>query len=125
MPRNHGSNPVNTPLHPALQKIGADRATHHVFLCLGPDCCPSATGEESWEYLKKRIHELRLPVLRTKAGCLRVCGSGPVMVVYPEGIWYESMSPERLERVIQQHLVHGEPVLEWTLGIHPLKGHRP
>jgi len=116
---------MTPPLHPALEKIGAHRATHHVFLCLGPDCCPNAAGGASWEYLKKRIHELRLPVLRTKAGCLRVCERGPVMVVYPEGTWYGGMSPDRLEHVIQQHLINGKPVLEWTLGSHPLKGHQP
>src|SRR5262249_46019921 len=63
----------------------------HIFLCLGPRCCTPEQGNESWEYLKRRLKELGLAdgiVNRTKAGCLRICCEGPTAVVYPEGVWY-------------------------------------
>ncbi len=94
----------------------------HLFLCLGPDCAPLAEGEQTWNYLKRRCSELHLPVMRTKAGCLRVCVKGPWLLIYPEGVWYGSVTPERCERILQEHLVEGKPIEEWIERTHPLCG---
>jgi (2Fe-2S) ferredoxin len=101
-------------------KIGLEKAQRHVLLCVGPDCCAPAVGEASWEVLKERIRALGVPVMRTQAGCLRICEGGPWMVVYPDGIWYGGVTPERCERIVAEHLAGGRPVAEWVARVHPL-----
>ena len=63
---------------------------------------------------KNRIKALRLngegKVRINKAGCLDRCDFGPVMVVYPEGIWYQYVDQTDIDEIIDQHLVKGEPV---------------
>jgi (2Fe-2S) ferredoxin len=97
-------------------------STRHLFLCLGPDCAPMEEGQAMWDFLKRRCAELKLPVMRTKAGCLRVCTGGPWLLIYPEGTWYGALTPERCEHILQEHVLGGRPVAEWAVRTHPLCG---
>jgi (2Fe-2S) ferredoxin len=105
-----------TPGPDILSRAGVASAQRHVFVCIGPECCASAEGEALWELMKRRLKAESVPAMRTKAACLRVCTGGPWLVVYPEGIWYGSVTAERFEGILQQHLRDGRPVLEWVSG---------
>ncbi len=103
-----------------IGKAGVHGARKHLFFCIGPDCCASEDGQGLWEYAKKRVKGLEVPVMRTKAACFRICTGGPWLVVYPEGIWYGAMTRERLERILIQHIEGGRPVREWVVAENPL-----
>ena len=102
--------------------VGLPGARRHLFLCGGPDCCSPAEGEATWACVKAAVKEHHLPVLRTKAACLRLCADGPWLVVYPEGIWYDRVTPERFDRIRREHLQGGVPVAEWVRAVQPLGG---
>lgn len=115
-----------------VEKLGLKTIQRHVLICADPSkpiCCSQAEGLEAWDYLKRRLQELKLDqpqadrsscVFRTKANCLRVCIQGPILVVYPEGVWYRATTPEVIERIIQEHLLNNRIVQEFAFLEQPL-----
>ena len=102
-------------LEDGLAKAGLASAGRHLFICLGPDCCVPEEGEKLWAFVKQRVRETGLRAMRTKAACFRICTGGPWLVVYPEGVWYGAVTPERFERILREHLLGGQPVTEWIV----------
>lgn len=95
------------------------RFQHHVFFCLnkrnnGDNCCDQHNAFALFEYAKNRVKELGLSgsgkIRINKAGCLDRCSDGPVLVIYPEGVWYTFIDTEDIEEIIQSHLIAGRTV---------------
>ncbi len=109
----------------SIDKLGLDRISRHIFICADqtkPICCAKADSIAAWDYLKRRLRELGMDtpaapqegVFRTKANCLRVCHHGPIVVVYPDRVWYHSATPEVIERILQEHIIGNQVVKEYA-----------
>lgn len=92
---------------------------HHVFFCTnlrddGSQCCQQCGAQEARDYVKQRVkalgpaipHKVRI----NNAGCLDRCAEGPVIVIYPEAVWYTYVDHADLDEIIDEHLVNGRAV---------------
>lgn len=89
----------------------------HVLVCTGQYCAPSGRGRWLYRLLGHLLakYDLLFGPNRVKRGetpCLGVCQGGPIVVVYPDGIWYHHVTPELLVRIVGEHLLEGRAVEE-------------
>lgn len=90
----------------------------HIFCCINErpqghkrGCCSSRGAQQLQKYMKARAKELGIPSIRiNKSGCLDRCELGPVMVVYPQGVWYRYSSQADVDAILQEHIQQGTPV---------------
>ena len=121
--------------------LGIGGLQRHILLCAQqttPKCSGYDESAAVWRHLKRRLKQLDISsapppwrgvdlddpppatargtgtILRTKVDCLRVCEQGPIAVVYPEGTWYRGVTEEVLDRIVDEHLVGGNPVEEYV-----------
>ena len=92
---------------------------HHVFFCQNrreapESCCANHDASAMRDYCKGRVKELGLAgegkVRVNQAGCLDRCEQGPVVVVYPEAVWYTYVDKADIDEIIEEHLVNGRVV---------------
>ena len=102
--------------------------TRHVLVCTGGYCAPDRGGRRIYSLLATLLQREQLlfgptRVKRGETPCLGVCAGGPIVVVYPEGVWYSGVTPELLERIVVEHLKGGRVVEEAVF--HRLGAERP
>ncbi len=92
---------------------------HHVFFCTnkredGSACCQDFDAQAMRDHAKARVKALGLngegAVRINNAGCLDRCSEGPVIVVYPEGVWYTYVDQADIDEIVEEHLRHGRVV---------------
>ena len=92
---------------------------HHVFFCCnqrtnGEACCQDHGAQELRDYAKKQVKTLGLSgegaVRVNQAGCLDRCELGPVIVVYPEEVWYTYVDKSDIDEIVEEHLKNGRVV---------------
>ena len=108
------------------------KISHHLLLCATSQkgsCCDPNEGIETWEKLKSLLQKLNLEdptsskgiVLRSKVDCLRICKEGPILLIWPDGIWYQRVSPTRIELIVKKHVLEGTPIKEWVIKETPMQ----
>ena len=92
----------------------------HVFICMnkrddGSQCCADFGAEKIFDYMKQKIKLLDLrgkgKVRINKSGCLDRCSEGPLMVVYPDAVWYRYIDEKDIDEIIESHIIKHEEVI--------------
>ncbi|MDP3087498.1 MAG: (2Fe-2S) ferredoxin domain-containing protein [Methylotenera sp.] len=92
---------------------------HHIFFCLnqrenGESCCMDKGAEAAFDHMKAQVKKLSLngegKVRINRAGCFDRCGDGPLLLIYPEAIWYTFIDNEDINEIIESHLINGKVV---------------
>lgn len=94
-----------------------ERYSRHVLVCTGGFCNNQSQGRAIYSRLASLLQREGLlfgptRVKRSEAPCLGVCAGGPIVAVYPEGVWYAGVTAELLERIVMEHLKHGRVIEE-------------
>ncbi len=85
--------------------------SRHILFCTGSDC----DGKDLMKEARKLLGKDSVRIKRSKVGCLGTCKLGPMLIVYPDGIWYRCPSKKALRRIIEEHIKGGQPVEKYAL----------
>ena len=100
-------------------KIIMSYYTKHIFMCInqredGKECCNDKKSLEIFDYTKKKCISMKLQkkggIRVNKAGCLDRCAEGPVMVIYPDNIWYKYKDKNDIDEIIDKHIINNKVV---------------
>ena len=111
-----------------ISTTGSGGYERHILMCLGKSCCEGEDFGEVEKRLNKRLAKLRKDgreVYCTFVRCLRVCRGGPLMVVYPDGTWYHSVTADVVDRIVDEHLVGGKVVQDHAFACNPMRETTP
>ena len=89
----------------------------HLLVCTGPRCTQNGESETLFASLGEKLKERGLDAdemraKRTRCSCFAICNGGPIVVVHPDGTWYQNVTPDVLDRILDEHLLNGKPVGE-------------
>ncbi|WP_332774654.1 (2Fe-2S) ferredoxin domain-containing protein [Polaromonas sp.] len=101
----------------AVEKPKIADYKRHLLVCTGPRCTQDGAAQELFDSLGDKfkaagLHDGEMRVKRSRVSCFAACKGGPVMCVQPDGVWYYNVTPQNMDRIIDQHLVGGQPVAE-------------
>lgn len=90
----------------------------HILVCIGNRCTENGEGQALYDELKKKLktsglNDGELRVKRSRITCFGTCKSGPLLCVQPDGVWYYDITSEKLDRIITEHFLEGNPVTEY------------
>jgi len=93
----------------------------HVFVCTHGEFCPFDGSVEVHRIFKEGVatRGLKTKVRVNKAGCFNQCGNGPMVVVYPDNVWYAGVTPEKARRILEEHIAGGRPVTDLVYDARP------
>ena len=90
----------------------------HIMVCIGSRCTENGAGQTLYDELKEKfkaagLDKGALRVKKSRVTCFGTCRSGPLLCVQPDGIWYYDVTSEKLDRIIAEHFIQGQPVSEY------------
>ncbi len=90
----------------------------HLIICVGERCTKNGEAQVLYDSLKEKLKAAgvdkgELRIKKSRATCFGTCKSGPLLCVQPDGIWYYDVSPEKLDRIIQEHFINNTPVADY------------
>jgi len=114
---NSADSTVTPPPASAVIKPKLGTYRRHLLVCTGPRCSANSDAQALFDSLGERFRQAgvdagALRVKRTRVSCFAACKGGPILCVQPDGVWYYNVTPENMQRILDQHLVGGEVVAD-------------